>query len=656
MNEILYVITPIFNPMQFKSRIRLYNEFAPYIEFSGAQLFTVEVAFNDHPFEVTAEGNPFNLQLKTTDVMWHKERAINLGIQRLLQVQPNAKYIAWIDADVRFSDPEWVKNTILALQHYNIIQLFSQASFLKSNNEQLWITDSMMKKFITGKGYSQKPPIPLTYISGGHPGLAWAAKRETLEGLGGLIDFCIAGCYDEDTQVCTRRGFIPFSELTMEDKVLTRSKDEKVEWGDVTKLYKYPFKGNMYKIKSSSLDLLVTPNHNMFYRKIYSDDTYFEKIEDTKADRRIPKVSSWEVPEPVDFQLYGASSIENFVAFMGIWLAEGWIYLVTDKPSGSPHYRIGIAQNKEVNLLKIKELLDDTFPNISWVPSSKKGKLSGYIGTNKELFNYLLQFGKVYDKFIPETIKSLPKKYLDVFMEWFILGDGSVEEKNNPKHKSTTRLYTSSKKLRDDLLELSIKIGSWASYGERVGQLSIPLEDGRQIQSSKEYPSYSINLHKSKNFILKTKAISEEFYDGFVYCCETPHHTLLVKRNNKMVWCGNSGDTHMANAFKGDVDLFFKPGMSPGFRKELVLWKGRADKYVNGNIGYIDGICTHYWHGASNKRGYIKRWEIMLFHQFDPQVDIYYALNGLYKFSGNKSDMVRDLAKTLNERDEDAKS
>jgi ribonucleoside-triphosphate reductase len=34
--------------------------------------------------------------------------------------------------------------------------------------------------------------------------------------------------------------------------------------------------------------------------------------------------------------------------------------------------------------------------------------------------------------------------------------------------------------------------------------------------------------------------ITVEQYDGFVYCCEVPNHTLMVRRNNKPTWCGNS--------------------------------------------------------------------------------------------------------------------
>ena len=73
----LYGITVIFNPHGFKSRINLYKDFAPYVEWCGVKLLTVEIAFSDRDFEVTDADNPWHLQLRTNDVLWHKERALN---------------------------------------------------------------------------------------------------------------------------------------------------------------------------------------------------------------------------------------------------------------------------------------------------------------------------------------------------------------------------------------------------------------------------------------------------------------------------------------------------------------------------------------------------------------------------------------------------
>lgn len=196
MNETLYVITPIFNPRRFTSRIKLYNQFAKYMQDCGVKLITVEVAFADRPFEVTNHYNPYHLQLRSPVELWHKERAINLGIEHLKKLHPEVKKVAWIDADVHFSNPNWVTDTLYALDHYHVVQMFSQATNLGPKHE---ILDKFEGAFAHWR--NRKPPVhvcdyPLAELGGGHPGLAWAATINILEKLGGLIDRCVHGSGD----------------------------------------------------------------------------------------------------------------------------------------------------------------------------------------------------------------------------------------------------------------------------------------------------------------------------------------------------------------------------------------------------------------------------------------------------------------------------
>ncbi len=196
MNETLYVITPIFNPRNFQSRIKLYHQFARYMEQCGVVLITVEVAYKNRPFEVTKSYNPYNVQLRSPAELWHKERAINLGIEHLKTIHPEATKVAWIDADVHFSNPDWVKDTLMALDHYSVIQMFSQATNLGPKHEILDKFESAFSYWRTRKPATNKGDIPLKELGGGHPGLAWAATIETLDNLGGLIDRCVHGSGD----------------------------------------------------------------------------------------------------------------------------------------------------------------------------------------------------------------------------------------------------------------------------------------------------------------------------------------------------------------------------------------------------------------------------------------------------------------------------
>ena len=195
-NETLYVITPIFNPFRYKSRIDLYRKFERYIEFSGAVLITVEVAWDGRVFEVTRPHNKHHVQLRTNSIMWHKESAINVGLDHLKNIYPNAKKVAWIDADVSFTNPHWVEETLFELDHYDVVQLFSESQSLNPKHVPQWRTPSLFFNYVKKVGFSQHPPLPLTYCSGGHPGLAWAAKIKVLEELGGLLDVCVHGSGD----------------------------------------------------------------------------------------------------------------------------------------------------------------------------------------------------------------------------------------------------------------------------------------------------------------------------------------------------------------------------------------------------------------------------------------------------------------------------
>jgi hypothetical protein len=192
----LQVVTVIFNPRRFLSRYRLYRTFAKQMADSGVNLMTVEIAFGDRDFEVTSAGNPWNLQLRTNVELWHKERALNLGIQKILQLVPGAKYVAWIDADITFIRSDWAQETIHMLQHHPVVQMFGGAINLKPDEEILWRARGM------GAGIQQygKPvwncPDKVLYGTKDHPGLAWAFRRATLDAMGGLLDFCIAGSAD----------------------------------------------------------------------------------------------------------------------------------------------------------------------------------------------------------------------------------------------------------------------------------------------------------------------------------------------------------------------------------------------------------------------------------------------------------------------------
>jgi hypothetical protein len=186
-----YVVTMISNPVRFSSRYRLYNDFRDRMALAGVPLVTAEIAFGDRPFEVTTAGNPRAVQLRTRHELWYKENAINIAISRL---PADWRYVAWVDADIDFVRPDWAEETVHQLQHHPVVQMFDSAIDLGPNMETLQLHTGFGASYVRGR------PRGRNYAHW-HPGYAWAARREAVDAIGGLIDWALLGSADHHMAV-----------------------------------------------------------------------------------------------------------------------------------------------------------------------------------------------------------------------------------------------------------------------------------------------------------------------------------------------------------------------------------------------------------------------------------------------------------------------
>ena len=179
----LAVCTIVENPLRWKSRYYNYNLFKQMVERSGAKLYTAEIAYGNRDWVVTSPNNYQHLQLRTNCEIWHKESALNLLFQRVVEDK-----IAWIDADVMFSREDWAMETVELLEHYDFLQLFSHFIPLGSDHHpsELGCDGYIYKWKTTGI-------IPTKNLRIGY---AWAARKESLSKLGMLIDWAIIGIAD----------------------------------------------------------------------------------------------------------------------------------------------------------------------------------------------------------------------------------------------------------------------------------------------------------------------------------------------------------------------------------------------------------------------------------------------------------------------------
>lgn len=187
----LWLMTTYFNPSHYQTKRINYQHFKQRIAAAGLKLLTVECAFGDADFDLAHESDV--LQLRCADVMWQKERLLNLALDCL---PPQATKVAWIDCDILFSNPNWAVDAVRLLNQFPVVQLFTHAirllqgqTFYDGTSEGQWQSFAAVhaqQSDLVRKGNAHKH---------GHTGFGWAARREIWQ-KHGLYDALIVGAAD----------------------------------------------------------------------------------------------------------------------------------------------------------------------------------------------------------------------------------------------------------------------------------------------------------------------------------------------------------------------------------------------------------------------------------------------------------------------------
>jgi hypothetical protein len=186
----LQVITPYYNPCGYRTRRRNYELFASTLRRSGIPLLTIECAFGRQPFNLEPALNV--VHIRSRSLVWQKERLLNLAVSWLPR---SVKFVAWIDCDLLFENPEWATETVSALRAYPLVQVFESCNRLPRRN-----LAGIEKGDICYSFGALAPDDPTLLATGnfedhGHTGYGWAARRELLD-THKLYEYAIAGSGD----------------------------------------------------------------------------------------------------------------------------------------------------------------------------------------------------------------------------------------------------------------------------------------------------------------------------------------------------------------------------------------------------------------------------------------------------------------------------
>jgi hypothetical protein len=178
----LWAICPYFNPMHWRRRRENYARFR---EALALPLVTVELGYDDR-FDLGAGDADILIQIPAADVMWQKERLLNLA---LAATPPHVDKLVAIDGDVIFPRAEIWEEVSRALDRTPLLQPFSHVYYLLADHPLDFAQIEATLPACAGFGWLRsegRSTLDLCNPDWRNPhdlppvsyGLAWAFRRE----------------------------------------------------------------------------------------------------------------------------------------------------------------------------------------------------------------------------------------------------------------------------------------------------------------------------------------------------------------------------------------------------------------------------------------------------------------------------------------------
>lgn len=343
-------------------------------------------------------------------------------------------------------------------------------------------------------------------------------------------------CYDKKTEILTKNGWKLFKELNKNEEVATLNpKTNELEYQKIERKTEYEYNGKLINFKNKRISLMVTPEHRVWAKKItnhqkgHSNEVKFG-FENAinllgKENVQIKAIDRWKGKEEKYFFLPNIEKskydprpqikkipMDLWLEFLGYYLSEGSFTY------NKGHYGVYISQSKKSkHYSKIKECLNK-LRFYKWGYNDRSFRTY-----NKQFYEYLKQFGKAKEKFIPLELLSLSERQLKILFEALMLGDGTYRP-----HQY--KYATVSKRLADNIQELGIKLGYSVTTSKE------------ELSNPHHSDMYYVRLNKgSKTSWVRKNQSRLVDYKGRIYCVTVKkHHILCVKRDEKIVFSGNS--------------------------------------------------------------------------------------------------------------------
>jgi hypothetical protein len=350
------------------------------------------------------------------------------------------------------------------------------------------------------------------------------------EGLGYNPKF-INYCVDEETEALTKRGWLKYDQITLDDKILSYDVNTKnLVWSNIIDVFVGHHNDLMFKLTNIGLDALVTPNH-----KFVSLENGIKPIEEFRTDDHLVLMGS-HVSDENQTEKYS----NEFVELVGWAVTEGNYLLGKRTNSVQIFQKEGEKADRIRNILR---LLKEDYKEYNWTnPEIKCFRIKGNTANQivKKAANKIVSMDFILD---------LTQSQRMLLIETMISGDGW--RRNSIKNKTNWSYCQQNKEHVDNFIALCTIAG-----------LSTSTHFNTKLRGFTKNPYYIVNIflepkracffenvnmyggrakaggnRRNGNTIPNTPTIP---YDGAIWCPQTEYGTFVCRRGKYVYVTGNS--------------------------------------------------------------------------------------------------------------------
>lgn len=435
-------------------------------------------------------------------------------------------------------------------------------------------------------------------------------------------------CYSAETELYTKAGWKPITELAMEDELACLVED-RLEFHKPECIHVYDYDGMLYGYRrNKGISYLVTGNHRMWSRcadkkrngkpckyriktaeEVHGterrvrtggfspvlcneDQRYFQL---PQANPCIKREQKQGMP-PVGAFLKNVDKLDifDFAELLGWYLAEGTCIVDTERSN----YRVIITQSKRVHkdnwehIYALAARLGFNPGNLYSYESEHK-EVTGITIARKQLALYMQQFGSSSDKFIPDWLFEAPVGARRRFRDALLAGDG----------RACRHLCTMSKRLALDFERLQFGLGE---------TVHVVHEPERRLAGHPGiwvvYWALKDEFGLSKRNQKQGVGYFTQEYKGKVYCPTVPGGLVFCRLGgHRGFWCGNSfrvglDGVFTKNCMKGSDGKLYQKFVNAHTGKEELVDSVTAAKSIITTADQMDAK-THNVYAVGGKHG-----------------------------------------------------